>query len=208
MDSTRSPLGRLTSASLHHPWLFVAGALTVVVAAGYLASHLEIRSSFEELLPSDVPSVREIKTLIQRVGGDGTVYVIVEAIEGGGGLPAAQALARELADDYRAMGPKVIRSVEANVRPVERWYADHWPLFIDLDDLRKARDELAHAAGQAKSSALFDLGLDEGEGEDAKPFSEEELRKIPLLDTSKPLPRDQVAQRFARYKDGFMVADD
>ncbi len=207
-DFTRTSLQRLTAASLRHPWRFLAGAVAMALAAGYLASQLEIRSSFEELLPTDVPSVREIKTLIQRVGGDGTVYVVVQALEGGGGLPAAEALARELADDYRAMGPKVIRSVEATVTPVERWYADHWPLFVDLDDLRKARDELGRAIGQAKSSALFDLGLDEDEGEGGKALSEEELRKIPLLDPSQPLPREQVAKRFARYKDGFMVADD
>ncbi len=203
---SRSPVTRLTRASLRHPWRVALGALAVAGLSGYLASGLEIRSSFEELLPSDVPSVREIKTLIQRVGGDGTVFVVVEALDGSGGLPAAEGLARELADDYRALGPAVIRSVEADVTPIARWYEDHWPLFLDLPDLQKARDELVHAIGEAKSNALFGLGLDDDEG--SEHASAEELRKNPLLDPSKPLPREQVAERFARYKDGFMVAAD
>ncbi len=203
-----SLLERLTRASLHHPWRFLAGALGVALLAAYLASGLEVRSSFEELLPEDVSSVREIKNLVRRVGGDGTVYVLVEPLpgDGGGGLPAAQALALKLADDYRAMGPQVIRSVEAVVTPVERWYSDHWPLFVDLGELRTARDELARAVGEAKSRAVFDLGLEDEPGEAALP--EAQLRKIPLLDPATPLPRERVAQRFERYRDGFMVAND
>jgi hypothetical protein len=201
----RSFIARLTGASLRHPWWFFLGALALAGAGGYLSSKLEIRSSFEELLPSDVPSVREIKTLIRRVGGDGTVFAVVEALDGPGGLPAAQRLARQLAADYRALGPEVIRSVEADVTPIASWYEDHWPLFLDLGDLERARDDLVHAIGEAKSKALFGLGLDD---EDSRPVSVEELRKTPLLDPSKPLPREQVAERFARYRDGFMVAPD
>ena len=135
-------LDRLTEASLRHPWRFLVGALGVALLAAYLASGLEVRSSFEELLPEDVPSVQEIKNLVRRVGGDGTVYVLVEPLQGdgGGGLAAAQALALKLAEDYRAMGPRVIRSVEAVVTPVKRWYSDHWPLFLELAELRTARD--------------------------------------------------------------------
>jgi predicted RND superfamily exporter protein len=199
----RTALASLTAASLRHPWRFLLGALAVACASAYLASGLEIRSSFEELLPSDVPSVREIKTLVRRVGGDGTVFVLVEALDGPAGLPGAERLARELADDYRGLGPTVIRSVETDVTPVARWYEDHWPLFLGLDELTRARDELVRAIGEAKSKALFDLGIDDDER--APPLSAEELRGNPVLDPAKPLPRERVAERFARFRDGFMV---
>src|SRR5919204_4011262 len=158
---TPSFIARLTAASLRHPWRFLAGALAIAGASAYLASGLEIRSSFEELLPADVPSVREIKTLIQRVGGDGTVYVVVEARGGPKGLPAAEKLARELADDYRALGPGVIRAVEADMRRVESWYEEHWPLFLPLSQLEEARDDVKAAIARAKAKAnpLLDLGL-------------------------------------------------
>ncbi len=199
----RSAIARLTGASLRHPWRFLLGALAIAGASAYLASGLEIRSSFEELLPSDVPSVREIKTLIQRVGGDGTVFVLVESLDGPSGLLGAENLARVLAADYRALGPSVIRSVEADITPIAGWYEDHWPLFLPADELARARDELVHALGQAKSKALFGLGLEDEEA--APPITLEEMRKNPLLDPSKPLPREQVVERFARFRDGFMV---
>ncbi len=196
-------IARLTRASLRYPGRFLLAALVLAGTSAFLASKLEIRSSFEELLPSDVPSVREIKTLIRRVGGDGTVFVVVESLGGPSGLPAAERLASELAEDYRALGPGVIRSVEADVKPIARWYEDHWPVFLDVSELKRARDELVRAIGEAKSKTLFGLGLDEAEP--APPISEEALRANPVLDPSKPLPREQVAQRFARYRDGYMV---
>ena len=71
----------------------------VTAISVWLASGLEIRSSFEELLPSDVPSVVHVKELVRRVGGDGTVLVSIEALRAEDGLAHAEALAlRILAD--------------------------------------------------------------------------------------------------------------
>jgi predicted RND superfamily exporter protein len=196
-----SPIDRLTAFSLGHPWKVLLVCLALATLGGWLASKLTIRSSFEELLPSDVPSVAHIKDLVRRVGGDGTVLVNVECLDGPKDLARAEALALELADDYRRLGPGVIRSVEVNMRPFERWYADHWPLFIDLADLEKARDRLREEIARAKASMLS-LGIDEDLGE------EPSTRDVPFLDPSQPTPRQQVSQRFARYHDGFMVHPD
>ena len=67
----------LTVASLRRWRTFLALALVVMGLGGWLAAHLEVRSSFEELLPEDVPSVRHAKELARRVGGDGTILVMV-----------------------------------------------------------------------------------------------------------------------------------
>lgn len=196
---------RLTAASLRHWRGFLVAALALAAAGAWLASRLEVRSSFEELLPSDVPSVRHAKELARRVGGDGTVLVQVEALDGPQGLPGAEALALRLADEYRALGPATIRSVESSLTPVERWYADHWPLFLSVEDLRKARDQLVAAIGKAKSRAnpMMNIG-GEDEGESTEPVTISE----PLLDPAKPGPRQQVEQRFAKYPGGFMVHPD
>ncbi len=193
----------LTRASLRRPALFLALAAAVAGAGAWLASGLEIRSSFEELLPADVPSVRHAKELVKRVGGDGTVLVNVESLEGPPGLGRAEALAARLADEYRALGPSVIRSVESNLLPVERWYADHWPLFLPLADLVQARDRLAAEVKSAKQSANPFLFPELEEKPKAPP------PKLPeLLSPDKPSPRGQVLERFARYPDGFMVHPD
>jgi hypothetical protein len=183
------------------PRLLLLGALLLSAAGAWLAAHLEVRSSFEELLPPDLPSVRHAKELARRVGGDGNVLVNVEALDGPEGLPRAEAMAGKLADAYRALGPQVIRSVESNLRPVERWYEDHWPLFADLKDLEAARDKLVEAVGEAKKRANPMMNLLE---EDEEPAREPPIEvKDPLLDPSQPSPRAKVAKDFARYPDGW-----
>ena len=135
------------------PALFLFVSLIVAAVSIWSASHLEIRSSFQELLPEDFPSVREVKELIRRVGGDGTVLVVIEALEGPSGLPNAESVAPELASEFQALGPSVIRSVEFNLRPAEKWYEDHWPLFVGLPDLLKARDTLRDEIRKRKLAA-------------------------------------------------------
>ncbi|MFL5378192.1 MAG: efflux RND transporter permease subunit [Myxococcales bacterium] len=198
---------RLTRSGIQHPWLTLFGAAVVAAASIVLASGLEIRSSFEELLPSNLPSVALVKQLIKRVGGDGTVFVQVEAKDAAG-LAAAEAIAPKLAQDFVAMGPDKIRAVESNVAPVRDWYAKRWPLFVPLDDLTKARDSLQEEIKRRKIEANpLAVQLDDDE-EDAKPAAKPAQSSGPVaewLDPKKPLPREQVLQRFARYKDGFFV---
>src|SRR5437763_17122430 len=107
-------IAAITRAALDRPFVVLTVALAATAVAVKLASGLEIRSSFQELLPEDVPSVREIKQLIQRGGGDGTVLVVIESMDGPAGLPKAEALAPALARDFLAMGPSQIRSVQSS----------------------------------------------------------------------------------------------
>ncbi|GEJ58441.1 efflux RND transporter permease subunit [Anaeromyxobacter diazotrophicus] len=206
-------VSRLTAASLRRWRVFLAGAVLASVASFWLASHLEIRSSFEELLPEDVPSVRHAKELARRVGGDGTILVEVESLDGPGGLARAEAMAVKLTEDFRALRPDVIRAVESDVRPVERWYTDHWPMFLPLDTLRQAQRDLVGALGSAKAKLNPAMNL-LGEDEDALPAGELRLDLSrreglgDLLDPTKPGPREQVAKRFERFADGFMVHPD
>src|SRR5215813_6790100 len=117
-SAPRRLLQSVTKAALARPlrFLLVAGLLTG--ASAWLGSGLEIRSSFEELLPPSLPSVVHLKELIRRIGGEGTVLVNVETLEPGDGLEPAQALASKLAQEYLQLGPSVIRSVESDLRPV------------------------------------------------------------------------------------------
>src|SRR5713226_560765 len=192
----------ITKLASAYPWLFlgIAGILTAVSL--WLASGLQIRSSFEELLPPDMSSVVRIKELVRRVGGDGTVLVTIESLEPQDDLSHAKALARELSDEYLGLGRSAIRSVEYNVEPVERWYADHWPLFSNLEDLQKANDALRKRISKAKAD-LLSLHLDDEESETP---NANDLGA--WADTNTPLPRDHVASRFRSYPQGFYVHPD
>jgi uncharacterized protein len=205
-------ISRLTAASLRRWRTFLVAALLVAGVSSWLASHLEVRSSFEELLPEDVPSVKHAKELARRVGGDGTILVMVESLDGPDGLKRAERMASKLAEDFRAMRPDVVRSVESDVSPVEHWYSEHWPMFLPIEALRNARADLVTAIGGAKAKlnpAMNLLGDDEGQAVDEVRLDLESSKELAdLLDPTKPGPRAKVSQGFERFVDGFMVHPD
>ena len=207
MQTTGSDLlARVTKHTIAHPFRTVAIASAVAAVAVWLASGLEIRSSFQELLPSDLPSVKLIQEMVKRVGGDGTVFVNVEALDGPPDLPKAEALAPKLAQDFLAMGPDQIRAVDWHVTRVENWYEEHWPLFVPLQDLQRARDAIRDEIRKRTLEVNpFAIELDE-EQPPPKPAAGDPAAD--WLDPKKPLPRDQVRERFARYVDGFYVHPD
>jgi len=199
----RGFIERITDGALRVPGRFLLAASVLAAISIWLASGLEVRSSFEELLPSDVPSVAHVKELIRRVGGDGTVLVVVEMMDALEGLGPAEELATKLAQEYLAMGPGTIRSVEWNLKPIEAWYANHWPMFLSFAELEKARDTLRAEVSKAKAQANPLLHLvDEPSSPSLSPEA------VPWLDPARPLPRQQVEARFARYQDGFLVHPD
>ncbi|HEY6911155.1 MAG TPA: MMPL family transporter [Myxococcales bacterium] len=203
-SARRGALARVTEAAVARPAAFLLASLLVAAVSVWAASHLEIRSSFQELLPSDLPSVRQVQDMIKRVGGDGTVLVSIESLDGPSGLKNAEAMAPVLARDFLALGPSVIRSVESNVRPVEAWYEDHWPLFATLDQLTEAREELRKEVRKRKIAAN-PLGGDLFEDEEPQAAAGPAPQ---WMDPKQPLPREMVAQRFDRYVDGFLVHPD
>jgi uncharacterized protein len=200
-------IARVTTFSIGRPFLTLSGAAVLAAVSVWLASGLEIRSSFQELLPKDLPSVRLIQELVKRVGGDGTVFVNVEALDGPPGLPACEALAPKLAQDFLAMGPDQIRAVDWSVRGIEDWYLEHWPLLVPIEDLRRARDavheEIRRRIIEANPLALQ---LDDEDAPPPKPAGDDPATD--WLDPKKPLPREQIRERFARYVDGLYVHPD
>ncbi|HET7787928.1 MAG TPA: MMPL family transporter, partial [Myxococcales bacterium] len=203
-SARRGVIVRVTEAAVARPGAFLLASVLIAAASVWAASHLEIRSSFQELLPSDLPSVRQVQDMIKRVGGDGTVLVLIDSLDGAAGLKNAEAMAPVLARDFLALGPEVIRSVESNVRGVEAWYEDHWPLFATLDQLTQARDTLRDEIRKRKIAAN-PLGGDLFDDEDARPAP---AAAPDWMDPKQPLPREMVAQRFDRYVDGFFVHPD
>jgi len=196
-------IARVTTLTIAHPFITVTIAALVAAVSIWLASGLEIRSSFQELLPSDLPSVRLIQEMVKRVGGDGTVFVNVEALDGPQDLPKAEALAPKLASEFLAMGPDQIRAVDWNVKRIAAWYEEHWPIFVPAEDLRRARDAIRQEISKANPLVVQ---LDDEDEQQAKPTGEDPATA--WLDPNKPLPREQVQQRFARYVDGFYVHPD
>src|SRR5712671_2424624 len=197
-------MARLTSFSIARPFLTLGAAALVAAVSVWLASGLEIHSSFQELLPSNLPSVRLIQEMVKRVGGDGTVFVNIESLDGPEALPACEALAPKLAQDFLSMGPDQVRAVDWNVKGIEGWYLEHWPLLVPIEDLHRARDAIREEIRRRIIEANpLAVQLDDEEAPPSKPAGSDPATD--WLDPKKPLPREQIRQRFARYVDGFYV---
>ncbi len=205
-----APLAMLlgfTRAAVRHPWRVLAAAALLTAGATALATRLEIRSSFEELLPKDLPSVAQIQELSRRVGGDGNVLVNIESLDGPEGLGRAQRLAPVLARDFLAMGSHRVRSVEFDVGEIQRWYTEHWPLFATVEELTAARDGL-RAEIRKRTAAANPLVVELSEDEEAPAATAAAAppsRLVQLFDPQRPLPREQIAERFSSNVDGFLV---
>jgi predicted RND superfamily exporter protein len=192
-------ISRVTRAAVDHPGRFLLAALLLTAVSVKIATGLELRSSFAELLPEDVPSVHEIKEMGKRVGGDGTILVLIQSLKGPEGLKRCEALGDALAKEILGLGPAQIRSVQSKMTPVQSWFENHWPLFLPLDDLKKARDSVRDEIKKERAKAN-PLALDDDEASGpAQPPAE-------LLDLGKPSPRERVAERFKGYIDGYQVA--
>src|SRR5205823_13191470 len=118
-------------------------------------------------------------------------------------LPKAEALAPKLAQEFLAMGPDQIRAVDWHVKRIESWYEEHWPIFASVDDLRRARDAIRREVNKANPLVVQ---LHHEDDPAAKPAAGDPATE--WLDPDKPLPREQIQQRFARYVDGFYVHPD
>src|SRR5205085_257126 len=78
-------------------YAILAVAIAVTGAAGALASRLELRTNFAELLPSRDPAVAELERLSKRVGGTAILQI---AVEGPDRLRAASAGLDQLPAGY------------------------------------------------------------------------------------------------------------
>ena len=193
-------LGAVTRRAVLYPWAFVGVAAVLAAVSLLLASTLTIRSSFQELLPADVPSVALIKELQRRVGGDGNVLVVVESLDGPSGLKRAETMAATLAGNFLSMGPSEVRAVEWEMASTREWFASHWPLFASVRELTEARDAVrAEVRRRTTEANPLALSLED---------EEEPASLAPVIDPARPSPRRQVEQGFERYQDGFLAHPD
>src|SRR5207237_520810 len=82
-----------------------------------------------------------------------------------------------------------------------------WPLLVPIEDCARARDAIrAETRRRVIEANPLAVPLDEEEAPPSKPAGGDPATD--WLDPKKPLPREQIRQRFARYVDGFYVHPD
>jgi uncharacterized protein len=165
----RSFLSRLCRAQVERPWPFVVACLLFAALGGFLATRLELRTRFEELLPEARASVVELKRLQASVAKGSHVFVVVE----GGSREQQRAFGDALVQRIRAAAPKWLIACDDGVHEAKKFLEPRAGMFTSLPELQKLHD-------QVEARWDWEVGKETGtnlDDEPAPPLGWDELKQ-------------------------------
>ena len=143
--------------SIRRPILVVVLSLLFALGARqYIASRLELRSDFLELLPRDSPGFIAFESQLKRVGGGASLLVIVESPD----RAANERFVDELAKKTESIGPELVSYVESGSKEVRKFFQDNKWLYADLAELEEADKTLDNQIA-IRSGMVSDLESDD-----------------------------------------------
>jgi len=146
-------------------WLWlVAVLLAIPSAVRTVRLYANLKSDVEELLPRNAPSVAAIDELRARMPGVRYLGVLVD-VGKPENLPAGERLVDDLAARVRQYPKELVASVRTGVQAETAFLKHNAPLYIDLADLKTAKERIADERDREVSKSL-DLSL--GEEDDEK----------------------------------------
>jgi len=187
--------GVWTRAVVARPGLIFLIVLGFTLGCGFLASRIQLRTDFKELLPRDSQAVRDYTKFRDRIGGLGNFIVVIENSD--------FEKARPFVDDVvKALNGKVpsglIRYIDYRITAQKRFFEKNKYLFVDFTDLESVRDRLKTKIEwevKCKNPAYFDL---EGECEQDPGFDLEDLEK----------KYSSTTRKYTRYIDDYYTSAD
>ncbi|HEY3255057.1 MAG TPA: MMPL family transporter, partial [Polyangiaceae bacterium] len=156
---------RYVAWSVRNGWWLWLVAVLLAIPASFRTVQLyaNLKSDVEELLPRNAPSVAAIDELRTRMPGVRYLGVLVD-VGKPENLPAAERLVDDLAARVRKYPKNLVAFVRTGVQ-VERDFLKHnAPLYVDLADLKTAKQRIADQRDREVSKSL-DLGLGDEEDE-------------------------------------------
>ncbi len=181
-------LSWLARAQVTRPVPFVAICIFFSALCGLLASRLQLRTRFEELLPEARASVIELRRLQANVPAGSHVFVVVEK----GTRDQQRAFGDALVQRLRQAAPRWLVSCDDGVQDARAFLAPRAGMFAQLPELRRLRDEV-----EARWS--WEVGKQTGTNLDDDP--------------PPPLDADELKKRLGapnseRFPDGYFQASD
>ncbi|HEY4184422.1 MAG TPA: MMPL family transporter, partial [Polyangia bacterium] len=140
-----------------NPFLVLVGALAVAAGGALLASRLQLKTAFSELLPSNDPGVVTLTRTQKRMGDMSLLLIGIRSPDYQANLRYAEALTQKL----RALPPSVVNLATYDIRDLRSFYQKNQWLFVSEDDLESIRDRLRDEINKRKNP-LF-VPLDEPE---------------------------------------------
>jgi uncharacterized protein len=190
--SVTHSLRALGSLQARRPfWPLLLGAVLTVIGA-LLATRLELRTRFDQLLPDHLASVVELRRLSERTGGQSNVFVVLE----GADTTSLRAAGDALVPRLRALGPPWVVSAEDGVQASRRFLEPRSGLFASTEQLQKVHDDV-EARWQWEVGQQTGSNLDD----DAPP-------PVTAASIKKTLGLDKDAGGSERFPDGYYQSRD
>ena len=130
---------KLADWQVRRPWLVILAVALSLVPAGYFASRLELKTSFSELLPSDKPSVQELRRVESRLAGSSTLTVVAQ---GSGNVQALKTFVDRVSPRIRQLPPEYVGAVDDGSRAVREFFEKNKHLYADTKDLQQLHDDI------------------------------------------------------------------
>jgi len=193
-------LARLARLQSERPWLFVLVAILSFLPSLWAAKGLGFRADFSELLPDNKDSVIELRRVSQRLAGVSTLTVVAE-IPGGENPEALQRFVDELAPRLESLGSDWVGAVDYGVHGTQKFFGENALLYADIDDLRKAHEEIIERYDYEVAKASGNLLLDD---EPPSEITAESVRE--RLGANKPKGPEQYPNGYYLSQEGDLIA--
>ncbi|MCL2824087.1 MAG: MMPL family transporter [Polyangiaceae bacterium] len=169
------PIAWIAAKQTQYPWVFLIVALITVLPTFFAVRSLTIRDSFEELLPSNKPSVIELEKTNQRLASASTLTVVAESKN----VDLLKRFVDELTPKLRKLPSEFVASVDPGPGDAQRFFEDNKHLYASLKDVRELHDEVVEAYDRevGKVTGTNPLLDDAADAKDNKVFDEKELEK-------------------------------
>lgn len=175
--------------------LIVATVLSV--GSGVLASKLQIRGSFADLLPPERPSVQALDVVQERIQLLGSLFIAVESEDDVKRRQAVDALAARL----RQIDTSLVSSVTTDPMEIASYLWEHRFLFVATEDLERALERLPDYIEERRRKAN-PLYID---FEDDEPSDKESAERQRLELMHERLERAE--ERYESAKSGYISRD-
>ncbi|CAN5379172.1 MMPL family transporter [soil metagenome] len=130
-------------------WIFVVSGALRALSLYLVAFHLPVYADLSDLLPSDVPAIRDLRRLEARLAAkDSMVAVVVAPV-----VAERASVAPELATQIAALDPSLVARVDFDDQPIRAFVRAHASLYVPLADLQATERALAQRIADAKKRA-------------------------------------------------------
>ncbi len=156
-------LARLGALQSRRPWIVLAVCGLVTLIAGALASRLELRTRFDQLLPENRASVVELHRVSERMQGAQNVFVLLE----GNDRATLRKMGDELVPALRAIGPPWVVGVDDGIKTARTFLLARAGLFASVEQLQELKTDVDERWDREMAKAVgADLDDDPEKGDD------------------------------------------